>query len=118
MEKRSKSGDSFRWIFLEGKLLIEEAFKAGALNGPIEINNLFHLNSVDVLNKEKSFLQGLKSGKARIEIGEGLMNKWSSVKTNQGIMGFFFCICFHRKSVSYLIIYLICKLSQNCTRKK
>ncbi len=81
--RKNSINETCRYLFLEGKILIDEAIKASNLRGCIEIDKIFHTSN-ELVNKNIYFLNNNP-----IKINDHILNLWSNVKTSQGIIGNF-----------------------------
>jgi hypothetical protein len=72
-----------RYLFLEGKVLIDEAIKAANLRECIEIDRIFFTDNKLVYENE------YLANKNLIKIDKNTLNKWTDVKTSQGLIGNF-----------------------------
>lgn len=83
--KLSKSSNDNRLILLEGKILIEEALQ----RPEVKLSHLFYTSKqkLDQLKLNSKGKERLSSGEIILhETNEYLINKWSHLQTNQGLM--------------------------------
>ena len=83
--KLSNSNKNDRLILLEGKILIEEALR----RPQIKLSHLFYTSKLklDQLKLSANEKERLSSGEVILhETNEFLINKWSHLQTNQGLL--------------------------------